>query len=206
MNLTFHFVDIESLWSRHATEIRVSWIAWSFQQGICCIFIFLQTTIQATLFEVHFNGELQRFGFVDMDSLVQVNLHFSLELWWFWSGHGLDMASQGSIRVTKIRILWIHDSFKFAESLPKRTQVRIWWSGTQKCSQRIEIDHFCEGKCSALQPSKSCYESNRGSFRFTHSISDIPMTPSCSLRSFGIGGWCHVSCISIQILKFTVQA
>ena len=53
---------------------------------------------------------------------------------------------------------------------------------------------------------KKCYESNTGTFRLTHSISDIPMTPSCSLRSFGIGGWCVVSCMSVQISKFTVQA
>ena len=39
------------------------------------------------------------------------------------------------------------------------------------------------GIFSFLQPSKNCYESNKGSFHFTHSISDIPMTPSCSLRS-----------------------
>ena len=31
---------------------------------------------------------------------------------------------------------------------------------------------------SAFQSSKNWYESNRGSFRFTYSISDIPMTPS----------------------------
>ena len=43
---------------------------------------------------------------------------------------------------------------------------------------------FAEGIFLALQPSKNCYESNRGSFRFTHSISVIPVTPSCSLRSF----------------------
>ena len=53
---------------------------------------------------------------------------------------------------------------------------------------------------------KKFYESKTGTFCLIHSISDIPMTPSCSLRSFGIGGWCHVSCISIQILKFKVQA
>ena len=37
---------------------------------------------------------------------------------------------------------------------------------------------------STFQSSKNWYESNRGSFRFTYSISDIPMTPSWSLRSF----------------------
>ena len=31
---------------------------------------------------------------------------------------------------------------------------------------------------STFQSSKNWYESNRGSFRFTYSISDIPMTPS----------------------------
>ena len=31
---------------------------------------------------------------------------------------------------------------------------------------------------SAFQPSKNCYESNGGSYRFTHSISDILIRPS----------------------------
>ena len=33
-------------------------------------------------------------------------------------GHGLGMASQGSIRVIKIRVLRVHDIFKFEESAP----------------------------------------------------------------------------------------
>ena len=37
---------------------------------------------------------------------------------------------------------------------------------------------------STFQSSKNWYESNRGPFRFTYSISDIPITPSWSLRSF----------------------
>ena len=44
---------------------------------------------------------------------------------------------------------------------------------------------------------KNCYESNRGSFRFTHSISDIPMTPSCSLRSFR--NWRLVCCVLSEL-------
>ena len=40
-----------------------------------------------------------------------------------------------------------------------------------------------------------CYESNTGSFRLTHSISDIPMTPSCSLRSLELEvGVMRVAC------------
>ena len=48
----------------------------------------------------NYNGFL-----VDMDSLVQVDLHFCKEVQWFRSGHGLDMASEGSIRVINIRFL-----------------------------------------------------------------------------------------------------
>ena len=71
-------------------------------------------------------------GFVvDMDSLDQANLHLSKELQWLGSGHGLDIASQGSIRVIKIRFLRIHDSFKLADSLPKRSQIGIRCSGTK---------------------------------------------------------------------------
>ena len=57
-------------------------------------------------------------------------------------------------------------------------------SETKKCSQRFEIDRFCPGRISSLEPSKIGCESNRGTLRFTISISDILMTPSCSLRSF----------------------
>ena len=64
------------------------------------------------------------------------------------------MASQGSIRIIKIRFLWIHGSFKFAGSLPKRSQIGIRCSGTKKYSQRFEIGHFCPGTFSALQSSK----------------------------------------------------
>ena len=45
---------------------------------------------------------------------------------------------------------------------------------------------------SDFQSSKNWYESNRGSFHFTHSISNIPMTPSWSLRSFR--NWRLVCC------------
>ena len=57
-------------------------------------------------------------------------------------------------------------------------------SETKKCSQRFEIDHFWLGTISNLKPSKNSCESNRGTLRFTISISDILMAPSCSLRSF----------------------
>ena len=63
-------------------------------------------------------------------------------------------------------------------------QIGIRCSGTQKCSQRLEIDHFCLRKISSLETSKNGCESNRGTFRFTISISDILIAPSCRLRSF----------------------
>ena len=74
----------------------------------------------------------------------------------------------------------------------KRSQIGIRCSRTKKCSQTLEINHFCPGICSAFQPSKNGYESNRGTFRFTIPISDIPMTPSYSLRSFR--NWRLVCC------------
>ena len=65
-----------------------------------------------------------------------------------------------------------------------RSQIGLESSETKKCSQRFEIDHFCPGKISSLEPSKNGCESNRGTFCFTISISDILVAPSCSLRSF----------------------
>ena len=45
-------------------------------------------------------------GFVEyMESTWCLFVHFSQELHWFGSGHGLDMASQGSIRVIQIGVL-----------------------------------------------------------------------------------------------------
>ena len=65
----------------------------------------------------------------------------------------------------------------------KLSQIGIRWSGTRKCSQRYQIDHFCQGFFSAIQPS-IFHNPAKGSFGFAHSMSDIPMTPRCSLRSF----------------------
>ena len=67
---------------------------------------------------------------------------------------------------------------------PPTSQIGIRWSGTKKCSQRYEIDHFCLGIFAGIQPSDFFSWSGRGIFGFTHPISDIPMTPSWSLRSF----------------------
>ena len=37
---------------------------------------------------------------------------------------------------------------------PRMTQIGIRCSGTRKCSQRYEIDHFCQGFFSCIQPSE----------------------------------------------------
>ena len=112
-------------------------------------------------------------------------------------------ASKGAIRVTEIRFLWIRVSIKFEDSRPKTSQIGILCSGTQKCSQRFEIDHFGLGKISSLEPSKNVCESNRGTLRFTISISDILMAPSCSLKSFlEVGVSWAASRYSFQNLRF----
>ena len=67
---------------------------------------------------------------------------------------------------------------------PPTSQIGIRWSGTKKCSQRYEIDHFCLGIFAGIQPSEFVSWSGTGIFGFTHPISDIPMTPSWSLRTF----------------------
>ena len=36
----------------------------------------------------------------------------------------------------------------------KAIQIGIWCSGTKKCSQKYEINRFCLGICSAIQPSE----------------------------------------------------
>ena len=44
--------------------------------------------------------------------------HTSKRILTILRAHGSIMASQGAIRVIKIRFLWIHDIFKFEESAP----------------------------------------------------------------------------------------
>ena len=41
---------------------------------------------------------------VDMDFLVQVNVHFSKELSWFWREHGENMGSQCLSHAMKIKV------------------------------------------------------------------------------------------------------
>ena len=41
-----------------------------------------------------------------------------------------------------------------ARSLPKRSQIGFRCSGTKKCSQRFEMDHFCPGNISAIRTAK----------------------------------------------------
>jgi len=123
-----------------------------------------------------------------MESTWRVHGSLLLILIRNYNGFLVDMdlfrSSESSFEQGITMVSWIHGSFKFADSLPKRSQIGIRCSGTKKYSQRFEIGHFCPGTFSALQSSKNWYESNRGTFRFTIPISDIPVTPSFSLRSY----------------------
>ena len=92
----------------------------------------------------------------------------------------LNICRIGSILVHVCK-MWGHAS---SVRPSDRSQIGLESSETKKCSQRFEMDHFCPGKISSLESSKNGCESNRGTLRFTISISDILMTPSCSLRSF----------------------
>ena len=61
-------------------------------------------------------------------------------------------------------------------------QIRIWCSGTRKWSQRREVDHFCQGNISAIQPSEIPSESSRGTFACTHPTLDIHVRPGWRFR------------------------
>ena len=78
---------------------------------------------------------------------------------------------------------WANEPMSQSANLPT-SQIGIRWSGTKKCSQRYEIDHFCLGIFAGIQPSDFFSWSGRGIFGFAHPISDIPMTPSWNLRNF----------------------
>ena len=56
--------------------------------------------------------------------------------------------------------------------------------GPKSAPRRSKSTTFGKGIFSVTQPTKKCYQSNEGTFRFTIPISDIPMIPRCSLRSF----------------------
>ena len=137
------------------------------------------------------------------------------------------MASQGSSRVTKIRVSWIHDwlmSIKPKElqwfwcvsqsanepmsqsaNLPT-SHIGVRWSGTKKCSQRYEIDHFCLGIFAGIQPSNV----------FRDPVGESSVLPirypiyrwhqAEAWEVFGIGGWYVLSCTPRQISKYAVRA
>ena len=71
-------------------------------------------------------------------------------------------------------VLWVRNRAKPASGAPR----------PKSAPRGSKSSTFAQGKNSSLQPSKNGYESNRGTLRFTISISNILMAPSCSLRSF----------------------
>ena len=143
-------------------------------------------------------------GFVvDMDSLDQANLRFSKELQWFRGGHGFFSSRESSFLQGMIMfswwtwILWDRQIGVKSASSPPRPK---------SAPRGSKSTTFAGGFCSALQSSKKWYESSRGSFRFINSISDIYLWLQAEVwEAFAIGGWCVVSCTSIQISKLTVQ-
>ena len=56
--------------------------------------------------------------------------------------------------------------------------------GPESAPRGSKSTTFGKGFFQSFNLQQKCYESNKGSFRFIHSISDIPVPPSCSLRSF----------------------
>ena len=117
------------------------------------------------------------------------------------------MASQGSIRVIKIRFLWIYDSFKFAESLPQRSQIGIRCSGTQKVFPEVRNRQLL------LSFFFSCSIFNKKVMNPIRHPSGLPIQSPMYLwlqaaawEAFVIGGWCVVSCTSIRILKFLMRS
>ena len=162
-----------------------------------------------------------------MDSLVQVNLHFSQELYWFWRVHGFLISSSYSFAcVYPVRC--IHYAFWiFAES------VRVSYTYAKCEVTRRPWDRQI-GVTSASSPPRPksaprCSKSTTFAKDFFQlfnlqkigmnpigdpsvlpfSISDIPMTPSWSLRSFVVSSIPYFvpPCLNrtFQISKFTVQ-
>ena len=99
---------------------------------------------------------------------------------------------------TRVATYMFQNAFNLKNRLLSRTRVinstlnyntkssrnGIWCSGTRKWLQRYEIDYFCKGHISAVQPSEIPSESGRGTFGFTYPTSDIHIRPGWSLRSF----------------------
>ena len=70
----------------------------------------------------------------------------------------------------------------FICSIGNRTKLGSGVPGPKKVPRGSKSSSFALGICSS-STFKKCCESNKGTFRLTHSISDVPVTPSCSLRS-----------------------
>ena len=167
----------------------------------------------------NYNGFL-----VDMDSLVQVNLHFSKELQCFRGGHGFFISSSYSFACVYPARCIHYASWIFAESAP--------FSYTfAKCEvTRRPWDRQIGVKSASSPPRPKSAPRGSKSTTFAKGIfqlfnlqkigmnpvgdpSVLPTQSPISLwlkaaawEAFAIGGWCVVSCMSIQISKFTVRA
>ena len=89
---------------------------------------------------------------------------------------------------------------------PPTSQIGIRWSGTKKCSQRYEIDHFCLGIFAGIQPSEFVRDPVGESSVLPIQYPIYRWHQAEAWEVFGIRGWYVLSCTSRQISKFTVQA
>ena len=64
----------------------------------------------------------------------------------------LDVQFQNVNKTTGISMIWVSSCMQMLNS--KMSKIGIRWSGTKKCSQRYEIDHFCLGIFAGIQPSE----------------------------------------------------
>ena len=158
-----------------------------------------------------------------MDYLVQDHLHFSKELPWFRGGHGFFISSSYSFACVYLARCICCASWIFAESAPfsytyaKCEVTRRPWDrqiGVKSASSPPRAK-------SAPRGSKSTTLA-KGFFQLLdlqklgmNPVGDPSVLPTQSplylwlqaaaREAFAIGGWCVVSCTSIQISKFTVQ-
>ena len=110
------------------------------------------------------------------------------ELHWFWC------VSQ-----------WANEPMSQSAN-PPTSQIGIRWSGTKKCSQRYEIDHFCLGIFAGIQPSEFVRDPVGESSVLPIQYPIYRWHQAEAWEVFGIRGWYVLSCTSRQISKFTVQA
>ena len=129
------------------------------------------------------------------------------EIQWFWC---VCSMSNFNMSIKPNELQWFgcvshsaNEPMSQSANLPT-SQIGVRWSGTKKCSQRYEIDHFCLGIFAGIQPSEWFRDPVGESSVLPMQYPIYRWHQAEAWEVFETRGWCVLSCSSIQISNFTV--